>query len=218
MTLRFKSLVPAILMLVFAISAPAQETDLTPVSKWLKFQASVRSIQGSFTQTRSLRTVRSPQRSSGTMFADLPNKFRWDAGDTVAIRNGNQMTLINEKAKMAKKESVSSIGGPAAALDFASGNFPKTVDGFEKNFEIISLEKSGSFYVLRTKPKERKMARALKEATFYINTSKYYLGGMDMKFKDGSDVETRFSSLRFNGSIPSSKFTADLTGYRTLGE
>ena len=218
MTYRFTSILSLILVLAFGLNASAQEPDLTPVSKWLKFQSSVRTFEGSFTQTRTLTTVRTPQQSSGKMYADMPSKFRWDAGDTVAIRNGDKMTLIDEKGKKAKISDAAGAGGPAAALNFASGNFATTIEEFEKGFEILDLTKSGSFYVLETKPKDRKMARAIREATFYIHDSHYYLGGMDMQFRDGSNVATRFSSMRFNGSIPSSRFTADLTGYKTLGE
>jgi len=194
--------------------AAAQEVDTAFLTKWLNFQSGIRSLQGQFSQSRTLKTVRGIQKSTGSIYAKLPGQFRWESKDMIAVRDGEDITLMNVKAKMAKKEDINRLGGPAAAMDFASGNFPKTTTDFQKDFDIKKMEKSGNFYVITTQPKDRQTARVMREVTFYVNTDQYYLGGLDLRFRDGSNVSTRFTSLKFNGNIPASIFVANLEGYK----
>src|SRR5258708_6173772 len=68
--------------------APASETN-SPLSAWLAAQPNIHSWSADFIQTRMFKSLTQPLTSSGQVWFEEPNRFRWELGhppQTIAVR------------------------------------------------------------------------------------------------------------------------------------
>src|SRR5688500_1120498 len=76
---RLLFLVIAALSAVVNLQAAAP-VDLTPIKKWIDRQDEFKSVAASFTQSRALRSLRSPVTTPGRLWFQAPENFRWELG------------------------------------------------------------------------------------------------------------------------------------------
>jgi outer membrane lipoprotein-sorting protein len=214
------------LLLLPLLAAEATAEDLAPaarqaIEKWLAFQRGIHSIEADFTQTRELRTLKTPLRSEGKVWIDRTGaRFRWQTGGddahpkSVAVKNGDTLTLMQPARKRAEKIPVSrAVGQAESAFDFAAGDLPATYEGLTKEFTILSAKLEGDHWRIRLSPKNARLREAVTEIAFLVNAAKFHLHGFDLTFRDGSKVQTAFPRQKFNAPLDATLFTPDLTGY-----
>ena len=108
-----------VLMLSLCAALPASATtapDLAPVRKWLAGQATARTVQADFTQTRSFHALRDPIASPGHLWYSAPHSFRWELGDppkTIVLRQGDRLYVIQPAKKHAEQRSAADVTGQA---------------------------------------------------------------------------------------------------------
>jgi len=93
MKFRAHSMIRATLVIAFLLSAAglhaAEPLDFTPVKRWITRQEDFRAVTADFTQTRSLRALKSPLASEGRLWFKAPSSFRWEIGTpakTIVLR------------------------------------------------------------------------------------------------------------------------------------
>lgn len=218
--LRFLFLLP-----LLAAGAVAQDTT-TPaarqtIEKWLAFQSGIRTVEAEFIQTRELRTLKNPLRCEGKVWIDRHGaRFRWQTGGdeanpkSVAVKNGDTLTLMQPARKRAEKIPASRAAGQAeGAFDFAAGDLPASYDGLTKEFAILGARLEGDHWRIRLSPKNARLREAVTEITFLVDAAKFHLHGFDLTFRDGSKVQTVFPRQKFNAPLDAALFAPDLTGY-----
>ncbi|MCB1236030.1 MAG: outer membrane lipoprotein carrier protein LolA [Verrucomicrobiae bacterium] len=207
-----------------AFSAGAAEpADIAPLEKWLAFHRGLRSLQAEFVEDRTLRTLKRPLRTEGMLWmANSGSRFRWQSGGeppkTVAVRDGDQLTLLLPAKKLARKIDLSapaSTGGAgqSAAMEFATGGLPRTLKELRAGFSIESLEKSADTWRAELKPRDGRLAGSIDRLVLVIDAGRYYLRGMEMTLRDRSKVVTTFTRQRFNSPVDDALFRPDLSGY-----
>ena len=206
-----------------AFQLAADEPDLAPLKEWLAFQRGVRTVEADFVQIRELRTLRKGLRSEGTVWIDYGGKrFRWQTGaaaapKTVAVKNGDILTLIQPGRKRAERvglgEARGGEHGPAAAFDFATGELPATLDELRRSFDILEVTAQGDLWRARLRPIAGGLRESPREVAFLIDAKGHHLRGFEITFSDGSVVKTTLTRQRLNGSLDDALFAPDLTGY-----
>lgn len=215
-----KRLLLASTLVVSVLSAPlqAQNLDLTPVKKWIAQSADLKTFTASFHQLRYLKTVRKPLESTGTITYAAPDSFRWQSGEPAkmiaTLKSGGDLTLQNPEKKEAEVITRKQLEEKAdgQGLAFIESGFPKSYEEFSKKFEISAISKEGATYNVETKLAEGS-SMIIRKMVLSIAEPDYALTGIQFFFRDGSRVESTFTSLKKNPAISKDAFTPDLSGY-----
>ncbi len=198
------------------------DDQLAPVEKWLAFQRGIRTVKAEFIQTRKLRTLRNPLRSEGTVWIDRKaNRFRWQSGDedspqSVAVKTGNVLTLLQPSRKRAKRIDLSQASAnenPGVAFDFATGGMPDTLAELKRAFAIEKLESEDGAWRVTLSPRQAELRESLESVVFVIDGRRHHLRGFELTFRDRSEVETIFTRQEFNVALDEALFQPDLSGY-----
>jgi len=208
-----------LLFLALAATTPAAEPlDLTPVKKWIARQEDFHSVQADFTQTRSLRALRSPIASPGRLTFVTPSSLRWELGEpakTIVLRKGNTYTLIQPAKKKAERIPAGSIGQEGGAKGFAMMEFPLASDfaDFQRKFEILAVSTEGDRCHLEILPRDAQARKFLSALKIDFDTKTSHMIAFEMATRDGSSMRNEFSNVRVNQKIDRRTFEFDLTGY-----
>ena len=162
--------------------------------------------------------LRNPVTTTGRFYYKAPNQFRWENGNPaqmIAVHTGETLTLVDVAKKRAQVVKTGDNDNRSKFGAYFDLSFPKSWAEFQQNFKILSVNKVGSLTHAKVSPKSRKLGRGMKAMTFMID-SRSQLKGFQMEFKDRSTMTTMFNSVRIGASVPSSKFTVPLDGYRVL--
>lgn len=200
-------------------TAIAEEMDFTPVKRWIAQQSEIRTISADFTQTRSLKTVRKPLVTPGHIWFKSPQHLRWELGDppkTLVIRKGNEILIITPAEKKVKRMLASEMSGPESQI-FGMMDFTniRSLEEFQRQFEILSVKPSGDQCELELKSKSPS-AKFLSKLRLRFSTSSGVVLTLEMNFKDGSFMRNDFNNVRVNGSVEEGKFSQDLAGYEVV--
>ncbi len=199
-----------------------QSLDLAPVEKWLERMEGTKSVEATFVQQKYLRTLRAPLTTTGHLWLQYPDNFRWELGDppsTIAIRNKDMLTVLKPKKKRAQRISLTTKSGkdgeqvPASVRSMAK-TFPRSMEELTEHFDILNLERGNKVYELTLKPKDKKLTLAMLRVVFFIDVEKYHLHAFEIQFRDKSRVRTTFTKLIFNPVISAGLLKPDLGGYK----
>lgn len=201
---------------------PSPKLDLTPVNQWMERMKGTKTVVATFIQQRFFRTLRKPLSSPGHLWLDYPDNFRWELGDpasTIAIRQGNTMTIMEPKKKRAQRFSLTAKEGEKGkrvpdAMHSSSKIFPRSMQELQKHFEILDLQKQEGVYQLTLKPTDKNLKKSMRRVLFFIDAEKFYLHGFEIQFKGKSRLRTTFTELKFNQKIAPRLLQPDLTGYK----
>ena len=203
--------------LTTAATSALQAQDTTAIKQWISAQQNLKSLSATFTQTRTLRTLRKPLVSAGNFYYKAPNQFRWEHGNpvqTIAVHSDDTLTLLDvtkKRAQVAKTDGEGSNRSQFGA--YFDMSFPKSWEEFDQNFNVLSVDNVDGVTHAKVSPKSRKLGRGMKAITFFID-SRNQLKGFSMEFKDRSTMETIFNTVREGATVPSSKFVVSLDGYQ----
>jgi outer membrane lipoprotein-sorting protein len=211
------------LMTLASAAHSAEPPDLQPVKKWLARQEELRSVQADFTQTRSLRALRSPVASPGRLVFATPNSLRWELGDpakTVVLRKGDTYWIIQPAKKKAERVSSSSMGPEGGAKGFAMMEFPLAKDfaDFQRKFEILAVKTDGPNCHLEILPRDEQAKKFLSALKIDFDTRSGHMLAFEMVTREGSSMRNEFSNVRMNEKIDRRVFEYDLTGFDVTDE
>ena len=202
---------------VLPVSA-ADAPDLAPVRKWLAGQASVRTVQADFTQTRSFHALRDPLASPGHLWFSAPHSFRWELGDppkTVVLRRGDLYLIIQPPKKQAERLAAADVSGQAGGRGMPMMDFPfaRDFDDFNRRFEVLSVSVQDTHCHVEMLPRDPQMRKLLAVAKIDFDTASGFLLSFEFVTRDGSSLRNDFTNVRLNGKIEPSRYDFDLTGY-----
>ena len=208
-----------LLSLCAALPAAAAETpDLAPVRKWLAGQASVRTVEADFTQTRSFHALRDPIASPGHLWFSAPHSFRWDLGEppkTVVLRKDELYYVIQPLKKHAERLSAADLSGQAGGRGMPMMDFPfaRDFDDFNRRFEVLSVGLQGTRCQVEMLPRDPQMRKLLAVAKIDFDTANGFLLSLEFVTRDGSSLRNDFTNVRLNGRIDPARYDYDFTGY-----
>lgn len=206
--MRLSSLLIPLLLLATA------RADNGPLDAWLKRQATITSLDADFTQERKLPALKNPVVTKGRICFVKPDKVRWQLGDpfeTLAVSDGNTLTLLDAAAKTARRTGVDSP--QAARFSLLSGKAFDSVESFQRTFEIIEARVTSGIHQYTLKAKDRKVRSQIPWIFLDIDPQKNELRAMEMELQDKSRLRTVFENVKFNRKLEDTLFKPDLTGY-----
>lgn len=209
---------PIFLFLLVPSVFAAESPDLAPVKKWIARQDEFRNVQADFTQTRSLRALRSPVATPGRITFDAPNSLRWELGEppkTIVVRSGEKYLLIQPAKKKAQRLSAGNVGQEGGARGFAMMEFPLARDfaEFQRKFEVLAVRVAEGRCHLEILPRDAQARKFLSALKIVFDTKTGYLQSFEMVTRDGSSMRNEFTNVRVNQKIDRRVFDYDLTGY-----
>lgn len=196
-----------------AVLTTAVRADNTVLDAWLKRQSGIQSLEVSFTQERKLPSLKQPVTTPGKLCFAKPGLVRWELGDppaTIAISDGSQFTLIDMASKTARRVAVDSP--QAARFSMLTGKGFQTPEDFQQVFEIIESRVDNGIHQFTLKPKDRRIRGQVPWVFLSIDPASHELRAMEMELQDKSRIRTLFTKPKFNGKLPASTFSADLSG------
>ena len=212
---------PLVYLLALCAAGPAsaaESPNLAPIRKWLAGQASVRTIQADFTQTRSFHALRDPIASPGHLWFSAPHSFRWELGDppkTVVLRRGDLYLVVQPAKKHAERQSAADLGGQAGGREMPMMDFPfaKDFDDFNRRFEVLAVTTRDTHCHVEMLPRDPQMRKLLEVARIDFDTATGFLISFEFVTRDGSSLRNEFTNVRLNGKIDPARYEYDLTGY-----
>jgi len=210
------------LCLLCALPAFAAETpDLTPVKKWIARQDEVHTVQADFTQTRSLRSLRSPIATPGHLWFGGADSLRWELGEpakTLVIRKGDTYFLIQPAKKKVERYKADSISKRGGAMGFAMMNFPLAKDfaDFNRQFETLAVNVTDNRCHLEILPRDAQLKKMLEAIKIDFDTTSGHLLSFEIATKEGSSLRSDFTNVKMNQKIDRKTFDFDFTGYEVV--
>jgi outer membrane lipoprotein-sorting protein len=203
------------LLLSFVALITLARADTTALDAWLTRQATVTSLDSTFTQERKLPSLKEPTVTPGRISFAKPDKFRWQLGDpaqTLAVSDGTTVTLIEESDKSARQ--VSADSPQAARFSLLSGKAFQDKAAFYEAFEVIETRVTSGIHQFTLKPKDRRFRSQVPWIFLDIDPDKQELRVLELELQDKSRVRTIFLNPKINAKLADSLFKPDLTGYQ----
>ncbi|MBU6300061.1 MAG: outer membrane lipoprotein carrier protein LolA [Verrucomicrobia bacterium] len=189
--------------------------DVGALKPWIEAQGELKSLTGTFTQERKLKVLRKTLVAPGRFWYRAPNQFRWDIGDpvrSVAIQSADKFTVIDlEKGKAEVKAGESETNRLTAYLQMS---FPRDWEAFQREFRVLSVERSGNVLRVGLEPLDPGAARGVRAIRFEIDAKSYATQAFVLDLKDGSEMRTSFSGVERDAGVPRSVFDVSLEGLR----
>jgi outer membrane lipoprotein-sorting protein len=200
----------------------AEPLDFTPVKRWIERQEDFRAVSADFTQTRSLRALKSPLASEGRLWFKAPGSFRWELGTpakTIVLRKGDSLFIIQPAKKRAERSAADAKPdkpSPMQAMGMMSFPFARDFADFQRQFETLSVTTEGTKCHLEVLPRDAQARKFLSALKLDFNTTNGHLLGFEMATRDGSALRNEFTNVQVNPKIPASVFDFDFTGYEVV--
>lgn len=190
------------------------QADNSPLDAWLKRQVSITSLDTEFVQERTLPALKKPTTTPGRMSFSKPDKVRWQLGnpfETLAVSDGETLTLI-EKSKMTARRT--SVNSPQAArFSLLSGKAFQSPEIFHQTFEIIESRVIDGISQYTLKAKDQRVRMQIPWIFLDIDPRKNELRALELQLQDKSRLRTIFQNPKFNTKLDESLFSPDLSGY-----
>jgi outer membrane lipoprotein-sorting protein len=195
-----------------ALAGPAEEAW---VSRWLASATNLVTWQAGVTQTRHLKALTQPLVSTGKVWFAAPNSFRWELGDppqSIALRSGDQLTVLTPRLKRAERVSLGSAAGAPVndMLALLDAGFPRDPEAFAKRFEVTGVSTNAGVVRLDLKPREASARRMMPALAVELDELGWGLKGTDLTFVDGSRLRNEFSAVVTNAPMSPELFRTNL--------
>ena len=192
--------------------------DLLPLKACFEAQNDLKSISADFTQTRALKTLKSPIAVKGHFWFAAPDRFRWQLGDppkTIIIGTDNGTVFIQPLRKHASKNSLPNPENSANRQTFQMVGLSGagTLEEFQKHMNVLSLKTSGTRCHLEMLPKDPATSRGLSSINLDFDAGSGQWIGFEIVTREGSLIRTELNNVRTNSVIPGGVFDYDLRGF-----
>jgi outer membrane lipoprotein-sorting protein len=201
---------------------PPSPAELAPLKAMLAAQKNVTSLSADFTQTRALRTLRSPLLIHGKLCFQAPDEFRWELGvppKTIIIGSHDGLMMIQPFKKEAEKKQLSSnafsnAGNLGMMRIPGGGNF----DEFQKKVQILCIKTTGSRCHVEILPRDPSAARGLASINLDFDRVSGHWVSFELITREGSSLLNEFSNVQINPKISHDQFRYNLTGFKITDE
>ena len=203
-----------LLVLLPLVSIARAELDTKPLETWIGKQKDLQSLDADFVQERTLPSLKKPVSTPGHLRMLRPGKLLWELGQpvkTLAVSDGNTMTLIDVVKKRGKK--IDADSPDAKQFTLLSDEAFKNLAGFQNTFELVESRVTDGIYQLTVRPKDAGMRKHVAWMFFDIDTRTQELRAMELELEDKSRIRTIFTKTKINAKIDPAVFTPDTTGY-----
>lgn len=200
-------------LIVTALIAHAAP-DTTALYAWLKRQPSIRTLEATFSQERTMKSVKQPLITPGKIAFERPNRMRWELGNppqTIALSDGQTLTLMDVAEKTARQ--IPSDSPRARQFSIIAGRAFQDAAGFEEAFEVIDQRVVSGIHQYTLKPRDAKLRGDIPWVFLDIEPQSNELRVLDFQMNDRSRVRTIFTKISINPKLAGGMFQADLTGY-----
>jgi outer membrane lipoprotein-sorting protein len=202
---------------------PESEVDLSPLRVMLTAQKDVKSLSADFTQTRALRTLRSPLVIRGKFWFQAPEEFRWELGippKTIIIGNHDGTTIIQPSKRHAEKKPQPKPGSFFDSGSLGMMRFPGGGDfeQFKEHVQVFLIRTSGSRCHVELLPRDPKAARGLASINLDFDRLTGQWLSLEIVTREGSSILNEFSNVQVNPKIPHDLFHYDLSGLQVTDE
>lgn len=206
------SLMAAGVSLRMIVAEPPSDSDIAPLRAMIARQKSIRTLSADYTQTRSLRTLRSPLLSRGCLWYEAPDSFRWETTEparSILVGTPSGTTLLRREGNKNVAKSIASGSpdgiGMAGMSSLSRGDF----DAFRRSFRILSLTTKGANSAARLQPLSGDAARGIDEISIEFDTATGEWISLGVRIRDGSSLIWKFSNVRINPKLPAGLFDPD---------
>ncbi len=201
---------------------PDKPIDLAPLKIWIAAQKDVHSLSADFTQTRSLRTLRSPLKSQGRLWFKAPDWFRWELGDppkTIILGTPGGVTIIQPDKRRAERKPAAAPGSTGGAEALGMIRFPGggSFEEFQRLVQVLAITATGSTCHLEMLPRDAS-ARRLSAIKLDFDTHTGHWISFEIVTREGSSILNEFSNVEINPKIGKGIFEFDLAGYKINDE
>lgn len=206
------------LCVLMTVTVHAENLDLTPVKKWVERSASLKTLTVSFYQSRHLKAVTKPLTSTGTIHFQAPDTFRLQSGDPAKLiltsNSGGNLTIQRPEKMVAEvftREQVQAKSD-GHGLAFIESGFPRSMEAFQKRYEITAITKIENDWYVEAKPANTS-SKVVSKLVLIIADRSAMLSGLRIFFKDDTWMESTFSNHKENAGLSDALFVPNLTGY-----
>lgn len=195
------------LLAAFALLPAARAADTNAVlNGWLAAQKNLHTWTADFTQTRRLKTLTQPLVTSGHLWFEAPNRFRWELGSpvqTFALRQADQMYVVYPRLKRAERYPLDAKapGEWREALALLEAGFPKDRAELEARFHLLALGETNGSWQLSLQPASNFARRMMSEIRIGLATNDYSLTSTELVIIDGSIMRNDFTNAVLNPKI-----------------
>ncbi len=187
------------------------------LDSWLGAQARLKSWSADFTQTRTLKTLRQPLTSAGRLTFAAPNSFRWELGtpaQTIAIRHGDEMTVIYPRLKRAERYPLSGAGHEPwrDALALMDAGFASSRAELEERFNVLSLSMTNGLAAIALEPRSPGARRFMARVEIFFRTNDFAMSANQLQFADGSTLRNDFTGAAANAETATNAFAVEIPG------
>jgi outer membrane lipoprotein carrier protein len=163
-----------------------------------------RSTRADFQEERVIRLMKKPVSSSGTVWFQVPNKFRREVkgnSPSVTVSDGRDLWIYYPNFKSAERYPLGK-GSPLDAT-VAAINSALNLENIETSFNVTST-KSDNGHELALLPRTAAMKRVFQKLDLRIN-SEFRVERTDMLLPNGDRIVTTYSN-QARAAIPASTF------------
>ena len=163
-----------------------------------------RSTQADFQEERVIRLMKKPLSSSGTVWFQVPNKFRREVkgnSPSVTVSDGRDLWIYYPNFKSAERYPLGK-GSPLDAT-VAAINSALNLENIETSFNVTAM-KSDNGHELALLPRTAAMKRVFQKLDLRIN-SEFRVERTDMLLPNGDRIVTTYSN-QARAAIPASTF------------
>lgn len=195
-----------------AQNVPASAAGLNPeVASWLAAQTNIQSWSADFVQTRTLKSLTQPLSSTGHVWFEAPNRFRWELGhpaQTIAVREAEELLVIYPRLKRVEQFPLTGnqTGPWRDALALLEAGFPRSAADLESQYNIASQTVQGGTGRVVLQPKSASARRMIPQIEIEFDTKDASLRSTQLQFADGSTMRNDFKNPVLNPKVASDEF------------
>lgn len=199
--------------LVVATAGPlvSRAADANQLTTWLNAQAKIHTWSADFTQTRILKSLAQPLKSTGHVWFEAPNRFRWELGQpaqTIAVRAPEEMVVIYPRLKHAEEFPLTGeqAGQWRDVVKLLDAGFPRSQTEMESEYNILAQHVTDDICELTLQPKSTTARKMMPQIKIAFSTKDSSLRSTELQFADGSIMRNDFKNPEINPKVDESRF------------
>lgn len=168
--------------------------------------AAMKSMQCTFTQTKSMKMLSKKMTSKGVMYFKSPNKLRWQYTSPYSytfLMNGDKVRLVSNKSTQnvdVRRNKMFRQITNIILNSITGGNLSKTSD-----FTVV-LYKDGGAYYAQMYPKKKELKQLYKYIRIRFNAALTMVTTVEMVEKTGDTTVVTLTNVKTNHAINESVF------------
>ncbi len=184
------------------------------LSDWLAHQKTRSIWSANVVQTRQLPALVQALSSTGKVWFDGAERFRWELGDpprTIAIRNGNvlqvtypQLDRVEHYHDQGPDEQTLRM-----ALELLEVGAPAGAGEFLARYRLVDATQDADSWTFELSPLDADIRRMIASLQLQVARSEFLLLGTEIEFQDGTRLRNTFDQHLFPEQFPPELFELD---------